>query len=239
MHKCVLVGYSRHKKKTTFIGGMELVSLCCNRDFTSASSYGLGWYKYAIASQWYQFHTTDAWWFFLNICIYSYISSFWHNIFAIPPAENSGISKSTGWAIIEELSIRRRVRTFLVSWGQTTCVKNCYVDLSSSYELWFPIIFIDMNVIFYHNPPILETVSIASMCQHGPHGESFFFLLKYNNSNSSTGECVWINGEQNSQRQNSVQQHWHPKPQAESRQLAVNTWVLGSILRACLFVIRL
>ena len=40
------------------------------------------------------------------------------------PAENSGISKSTGWAIIEELSIRRRVRTFLVSWGQTTLVKK-------------------------------------------------------------------------------------------------------------------
>ena len=60
-----MVGYSRHKKKTTFIGGMELVSLRCNRDFTSASSYGLGWYKYAIATQWYQFHTTDAWWFSL------------------------------------------------------------------------------------------------------------------------------------------------------------------------------
>ena len=47
---------------------MELVSLRCNRDFTSASSYGLHWYKYAIATQWYQFHTTDAWWFSLNIC---------------------------------------------------------------------------------------------------------------------------------------------------------------------------
>ena len=46
---------------------MELVSLRCNRDFTSASSYGLGWYKYAIATQWYQFHTTDAWWFSLII----------------------------------------------------------------------------------------------------------------------------------------------------------------------------
>ena len=34
---------------------MELASLRCNRDFTSASSYGL-WYKYAIATQWYQFH---------------------------------------------------------------------------------------------------------------------------------------------------------------------------------------
>ena len=51
------------RKKTTFIGGMELVSLPCNRDFTSASSYGIGWYKYAIATQWYQFYTTDAWWF--------------------------------------------------------------------------------------------------------------------------------------------------------------------------------
>ena len=59
LHKYVLVGYSRHKKKTTFIGGMELVSLRCNHDFTSASSYRLGWYKYAIATQWYQFHTTD------------------------------------------------------------------------------------------------------------------------------------------------------------------------------------
>ena len=46
---------------------MELVSRSCNRDFTSASSYGLGWYEYAIATQWYQFHTTDAWWFSLII----------------------------------------------------------------------------------------------------------------------------------------------------------------------------
>ena len=175
----------------------------------------------------------------IYICIYSYISSFWHHIFAIPPAENSGISKSTRWAIIEELSIRQRVRTFLISWGQTTRVKNCYVDLSSSYEFWFPIIFIDMNVIFYRNPPILETISIVSMCQHRPHWEFFFFLIKCNNSNSSTGECIWINGEQNSQHQESVQQHWPPTPQAESRQLAVNTWLLGSILRACLFMIRL
>ena len=66
---------SRHKKKTTFIGGMELVSLRCNRDFTSASSYGLGWYKCAIATQWYQFHTTDAWWFSLIITVYMIIDS--------------------------------------------------------------------------------------------------------------------------------------------------------------------
>ena len=76
-----------------------------------------------------------------------------------------------------------------------------------------------MNVIHQ----IVETVSIASMCQHRPHWKFFiFYLLKYNNSYSSTGECVWINGEQNSQRQESVQQHWPPTPQSESRQLAVN-----------------
>ena len=34
---CLFVSDSRHKKKTTFIGGMELGSLRCNRDFTSYS----------------------------------------------------------------------------------------------------------------------------------------------------------------------------------------------------------
>ena len=43
--------------------------------------------------------------------------------------------KFTGWAIIEELSIRRRLRTFLISWGLKTRVKHCHVDLSSWYEL--------------------------------------------------------------------------------------------------------
>ena len=38
------------------------------------------------------------------------------------------LSKSTGWAITEGLSIRRRVCTFLISWGQKTCEKHCYVD---------------------------------------------------------------------------------------------------------------
>ena len=27
-------------------------------------------HKYAIATQWYQFHTTDAWWFSLNITVW-------------------------------------------------------------------------------------------------------------------------------------------------------------------------
>ena len=57
------------------------------------------------------------------------------------------LSKFTGWAIIEELSIRRRPRTFQVSWGQKNRVKYCYVDLSSWYGFWFAIICIDLNVI--------------------------------------------------------------------------------------------
>ena len=114
----------------------------------------------------------------INVYIYCYISSF-GLIFAIPPAENSGITKSTGWAIIE-LSIRQRVRTFLVSWGQTTSVKYCWFIV----KLW---VLVCNNIYryehdfgsFYCNPTILEmvsieTVSIASMCQHGLHWESFF-----------------------------------------------------------------
>ena len=43
--------------------------------------------------------------------------------------------KFTGWAIIEELSIRWRLRTFLISWGLKTRVKHSHVDLSSWYKL--------------------------------------------------------------------------------------------------------
>ena len=54
--------------------------------------------------------------------------------------------KFTGWAIIEELSICWRLRTFLISWGQKTRVKHCYVDLSSRYEFWSAMICIT-NII--------------------------------------------------------------------------------------------
>ena len=46
------------KRKQPCIGGMEMVSLSCNRVFISAE-YGLGWCKIATATMWYQFHTTD------------------------------------------------------------------------------------------------------------------------------------------------------------------------------------
>ena len=71
-----------------------------------------------------------------------------------PPPGVSVWSEFTGWAIIEELSIRRRLRTFLISCGQKTRVKHCYVDLSSWYELWLAIICIDSDVIFDLSIPI-------------------------------------------------------------------------------------
>ena len=48
-----------------------------------------------------------------------YMSSSWHNILTISPRCES---EFTRWAIIEDLSIRRRLRTFLISWGQVGIV---------------------------------------------------------------------------------------------------------------------
>ena len=47
------------KRKPPCLGGMELVSLSCNRVFILAESVGRGWCKIAIATKWYPFHTTD------------------------------------------------------------------------------------------------------------------------------------------------------------------------------------
>ena len=75
------------------------------------------------------------------------------------------ISKFTGWAIIEELSIRRRLRTFLINQGQKARVKHCYVGLSS----WYGVLVCN-NMYRYErhfgsfcrNPTILKMVLIAS-----------------------------------------------------------------------------
>ena len=76
--------------------------------------------------------------------LYKYISRSWHHSFS---DLSHCLQNFTGWAVIEELSIRRRFHTFLVSYGQKTRVKHCYVDLSSWFEFWFAMICIDMNVI--------------------------------------------------------------------------------------------
>ena len=49
------------------------------------------------------------------------------------------LTKFTGWAIIEELSIRRRLRIFVISWAQKTCIKNTVMlihrhDMSSGLQ---------------------------------------------------------------------------------------------------------
>ena len=61
----------------------------------------------------------------LSNCLYRYISGSWQLIF-------SDLYRNlSGWAIIEELSIRGRVRRFLRSWGQRARVKLYNIDLSS------------------------------------------------------------------------------------------------------------
>ena len=64
--------------------------------------------------------------YYIYYIIYISIWSSWHHIFAVPPPPTvyRNLGKFTGWAIIEELSIRRRVHTFLISWGQKTCEKQ-------------------------------------------------------------------------------------------------------------------
>ena len=55
-----------------------------------------------------------------------YIYILYHIYVAFLASHFNDLSKFTGWAIIEELSIRRRPRTFLVSWGQR---KSCKILL--------------------------------------------------------------------------------------------------------------
>ena len=80
---------------------------------------------------------------YMSSGLYQYKSSYWHHTF----------SDLSHWAEIYLVGDDRRtvntstVRTFLISWGQKTRVKYCYVDLSSWYEIWFAIICNNMNVI--------------------------------------------------------------------------------------------
>ena len=98
----------------------------------------------------------------------------------------SDLSRFTGWTIIEELSVRRRLRIFLISWGQKTQAKACKTLLC-----WF-IVMIRVLVCnnmyqyehhfgsFYHNPTILDTVSIHCQ-QMGQHGRFFLNTTTGNN----------------------------------------------------------
>ena len=93
--------------------------------------------------------------------------------------------------MIKELSIRRRVHTFLIRWGQTTRVKNCYVDLSA----W---VLVCNNMCpferhfgsFCRDPTIIETVSFASQWVNLILIE-MLFLLKYNDWEHFQHRCVF------------------------------------------------
>ena len=69
-----------------------------------------------------------------------YIYILYHIYVEFLASHFNDLSKFTGWGIIEELSIRRRPRTFLVSWGQR---KSCKI------LLWWFIIMI--WVLVCHN----------------------------------------------------------------------------------------
>ena len=129
------------------------------------------------------FRVSRASYIYIYIYIYIYMSRSCHYILTIYPS----ISAFTGWAIIEELSIRWRLRTCLISWGQETRVKHCYVDLSSWYELRFAIICIDMEVIFYCNPTFLGTVSIAWVNTDN----LFYWNTTWNNSSTDASLLMW------------------------------------------------
>ena len=92
--------------------------------------------------------------------------STWHHIFV------RSLPKFTGWAIIEELSIRRRLRTSLISREQKTRVKH---HLGRFIVMIWVLACNNMYRYerhlgyFYDNPTILETVSIlASKYVNGP-----------------------------------------------------------------------
>ena len=85
------------------------------------------------------------------------------------------------------LAIRRRLGTFLISWGQKTLVKHCYVDLSPWYESWFVIIWYMYRYechigSFYRNPTILEKVSINGWV----NTENLFYWNNTTGNNTST-----------------------------------------------------
>ena len=108
------------------------------------------------------------------------------------------ISKFTGLAIVEELSIRRRLGTFLISRGQKMRVKHCYADLSSWCEFWFAIICIDMNVILDLSNTIQQFQRWFLLPVNGPSQRILFYWNTTAGNNSSTDESLLRkNGEKN------------------------------------------
>ena len=80
-----------------------------------------------------------------RINIYSYTSSSWYYMFAIPPAVYRN------YPVGENSKNYQHVNEAAHFWSAANKkkmrVKHCYVGLSSRYEFWFAVICINMNVI--------------------------------------------------------------------------------------------
>ena len=92
----------------------------------------------------------------------------------------------TGWAIIEELSIRWRLRTFLISCGHKTRVKHCYVDLSSRYKFWYAMICIT-NIISDLSTTIWDGFDSLPVKWVNT---GFYFLFLNTTGNNSVTVCL-------------------------------------------------
>ena len=106
-----------------------------------------------------------------------YIDISWHHIFG---DFSRCISKYTGWAIMQELSVQP-VRIFRISWWRKARVKHCFVDVSSWYEFRFARICIDMNVSWFISNfsttiQLAETASVAGKWVNTVKGKECFFF---------------------------------------------------------------
>ena len=135
----------------------------------------------------------------ISIIERSYIYILYHIYVEFLASHFNDLSKFTGWAIIEELSIRRRPRTFLVSWGQRKSCKILLWWLSSWYGFWFAITCIDLNVnldFSIANPGSqtnnLETVSVVSKQVNGSTRNIFFYYYWNTTRGNSSSADVFL-----------------------------------------------
>ena len=77
--------------------------------------------------------------------IYISISSSWHHIFAIHPDVYRNLGKFTEWAIIEEQSLRRRVRAFPIYRSAMSSGLQKYVSIWTSFWI-FPSLLLTARV---------------------------------------------------------------------------------------------
>ena len=122
--------------------------------------------------------------YIFNLYIYN-MSSSCYNILTISPSVPVW-SEFTGWAIIEELSIRRRLRTFDQLWTENECERQLCWFIVVIWALVSDNMYLYGRHFRFFNPTILETVSPGGFDCLGQHGESFFYWNTTTSNNSST-----------------------------------------------------